>query len=871
MPSAGPRGGVPDISAMDAAALAERSLCRLGPAARNSCCVLVPPLPRTERLARVGFAHLTSSNEHNELPSLGGSDLDAYIIVTLESSLTACSNIVKQLVCCEDQVPIMVAILVPELEMVEGESAGDEGLWREFELSRRMTTHRSGLYEVGADEVICLVDGEPFSAYRLAEILHRTESMAMRTASAIEAEVAKVQAKATASIQSYHQRMMLHMPGHALEALPPEDPDLKEWRDGSKISGIGPCRFSSRLGKGSFGAVFKAQHKTHGTCAVKVVPKHRAIEETAGLLSLDREVALLLHLEPHPNLLRAYEVFHGRHCFAVVMEYAGEQNLQSFMKRSGTQQKSGSWKLSSDVADSFAKQMALAVDHLHAELVIHRDLKPSNWIVTDDGGTLKLADLGLAMQVVSGQQLLRQCCGSIPFCPPEVFSASELGAYDGFRADIWSLGLNYMELTEGLYAVDQQLGWVPRHPDSKDAICEGLASLPKLCQPGPDGDCKFAHVVAHMVVLDPSSRWSLTRVMGSEGLDMPVLLKPPKSRPRRFSVPSMSTLGQLPSMTGTMSNLPSTTEITEPRPLGKQRRHVAQPLTRTLLANIAGDDPPEKADGDVDSRHAFCEGAHSDGPSLNVRLGGFSALSSVCKEVYDEFVALHHFDQADGLAQDRLQKLEAVYTQHMPEIFDVLPSSEREAALFETIMKLHQDLPVLDRHVQALTYAFSRALGGLCPAEEDAMLAVDCFHRVIDELAAETSIRLVRAKLKNNSTWRNAIKLQLRDEQLDAFSSGLQSRTQSAPAFSAYHLHATDLKEHFIRYLSSGDDSPLSPAPILLQDGEANEGSPSPRGITKDPAHLAFIEAFREALEIAGLSEAAVEIFYLCLLQEFRH
>ncbi len=89
-------------------------------------------------------------------------------------------------------------------------------------------------------------------------------------------------------------------------------------------------------------------------------------------------------------------------------------------------------------------------------------------IVSDDGSSLKLADFGLSAQLNGPSHLLQQSCGSLPFCAPDVFDceASEQSCrgYDGLAADVWSLGVNFMELVCGPYIIEQMLGWSPQRP-----------------------------------------------------------------------------------------------------------------------------------------------------------------------------------------------------------------------------------------------------------------------------------------------------------------------------------------------------------------------------------------------------------------------
>ena len=51
---------------------------------------------------------------------------------------------------------------------------------------------------------------------------------------------------------------------------------------------------------------------------------------------------------------------------------------------------------SADLVRAYMRQAAQGLAHIHKQGLVHRDIKPSNMLVTSDGRTLKLLDLGLA-------------------------------------------------------------------------------------------------------------------------------------------------------------------------------------------------------------------------------------------------------------------------------------------------------------------------------------------------------------------------------------------------------------------------------------------------------------------------------------------
>ncbi|XP_076336573.1 serine/threonine-protein kinase SIK2-like [Tachypleus tridentatus] len=82
------------------------------------------------------------------------------------------------------------------------------------------------------------------------------------------------------------------------------------------------------------------------------------------------------------------------------------------------------------------RQLVDATDACHCQGVCHRDIKLDN-IFVDENENIKLGDFGFA--AVGGDlHRLREHRGSYVYTAPEVLNQQE---YDGFQADIWSLGV----------------------------------------------------------------------------------------------------------------------------------------------------------------------------------------------------------------------------------------------------------------------------------------------------------------------------------------------------------------------------------------------------------------------------------------------
>lgn len=238
---------------------------------------------------------------------------------------------------------------------------------------------------------------------------------------------------------------------------------------------------------------------------------------------------------PHANIVRAHGVLHSMHYFCIMMEYVGVESLAMFSRR--TVAETGAATLAPDLVASICKQQLSGVVHLHRHMVSHRDIAPWSWMLAESGAgrTVRLAEFGIATHVVSTEELLKSGCGSPPFCAPEMMGRELVrrdmkqhanneahpalegipGArgYDGFRADLWSLGLNHVELLLGPGSVQKLLGWTPQRPQDEWECLRLARRLPELVvQALQDDTTPIAFAVRKQVLADPTARWSVEAV-----------------------------------------------------------------------------------------------------------------------------------------------------------------------------------------------------------------------------------------------------------------------------------------------------------------------------------------------------------------------
>ncbi len=140
------------------------------------------------------------------------------------------------------------------------------------------------------------------------------------------------------------------------------------------------------LGRGGMGSVWLAE-RDDGTFKRNVALKLPHVTWIGGLAErMARERDILATLE-HPNIARLYDAGvddMGRPFMA--MEYVEGVTIDRYCADHSP---------TVEQILQLILQVARAVAHAHARLVVHRDLKPSNILVTADG-SVRLLDFGVA-------------------------------------------------------------------------------------------------------------------------------------------------------------------------------------------------------------------------------------------------------------------------------------------------------------------------------------------------------------------------------------------------------------------------------------------------------------------------------------------
>jgi hypothetical protein len=209
---------------------------------------------------------------------------------------------------------------------------------------------------------------------------------------------------------------------------------------------LGSYVLLERLGEGGMGQVFKARNwKLGRVVAVKLI-RPECLAHPDAVRRFRREVQAAAALS-HPNIVHAYDADEIGGTHLLVMECVeGATDLRHLVKKRGP--------LPVDRACEYIRQAALGLQHAYERGLVHRDIKPHNMLLTADGQTVKILDMGLArldQPTADGEKSSTMTQeGAVMGTPDYIAPEQVVGSHDvDIRADIYSLGCTFYQLLTG--------------------------------------------------------------------------------------------------------------------------------------------------------------------------------------------------------------------------------------------------------------------------------------------------------------------------------------------------------------------------------------------------------------------------------------
>ncbi|WJZ96160.1 hypothetical protein VitviT2T_014872 [Vitis vinifera] len=195
------------------------------------------------------------------------------------------------------------------------------------------------------------------------------------------------------------------------------------------------CSFTTLIGQGAFGPVYKAQLSNGETVAVKVL----ATDSKQGKREFQAEILLLGRLH-HRNLVNLVGYCTDKGHLMLVYVYMSNGSLASHLY--GQKHEPLSW----DSRVSIALDVARGMEYLHygaAPSILHRDIKSSN-ILLDQSMRARVADFGLSREQIFKSHA-SNVKGTFGYLDPEYLSTKTFTK----KSDVYSFGVLLFELIAG--------------------------------------------------------------------------------------------------------------------------------------------------------------------------------------------------------------------------------------------------------------------------------------------------------------------------------------------------------------------------------------------------------------------------------------
>ena len=283
-------------------------------------------------------------------------------------------------------------------------------------------------------------------------------------------------------------------------------------------------------GAGGFGKVYTATDTvTQEALAVKVIDTEQLIRRQPGtnreriletIMGMIRnECQILETLNPPNETLADSNVIrikaHGpgtgnkSHLYFIFMELASGGELFDRVAQSGG-------PLPEDEVRGYALQLLAGVDHCHSRRVAHRDIKLDNVVLTSEG-VVKIIDFGhghvysaAADGTADRSVLLTDGVGTRMYMAPEV----RAGSYDGFAADVWSIGVTLFTMLLGHDTWERAENSCKRYRGMWEAQSQGNSGVRALSN--HYGVTHLSDPVIdlldRMLVINPANRFTMEQV-----------------------------------------------------------------------------------------------------------------------------------------------------------------------------------------------------------------------------------------------------------------------------------------------------------------------------------------------------------------------
>lgn len=238
---------------------------------------------------------------------------------------------------------------------------------------------------------------------------------------------------------------------------------------------VGGYYLEQRIGSGSMGIVYQAQHLGLGhRVAIKFL-RDEMSRDPRVVQSFINEAKVCANIN-HPNIVRVTDAKQDERGRAyLVMELLRGETLKERLEKG---------RPPTSQVESIMRGVLKGLAAAHRARVVHRDIKPANIFLCEDGG-VKILDFGIARidggtTVRSGLNFTGGEAGTAAYMSPEQILGNEASP----RSDLYSLGLVCYEMLTGQPAVsgdnEAAIGYAHVHktlPSLSAELPKGLRQL----------------------------------------------------------------------------------------------------------------------------------------------------------------------------------------------------------------------------------------------------------------------------------------------------------------------------------------------------------------------------------------------------------
>ncbi|MBI4871678.1 MAG: serine/threonine protein kinase [Candidatus Riflebacteria bacterium] len=267
-----------------------------------------------------------------------------------------------------------------------------------------------------------------------------------------------------------------------------------------RIPEIPGYRILERLGRGASGVVYRAIQQNLGReVALNVFSEGGPFEAPLLRERFLQEARLQARLN-HPNLLPLFDAGVAGQALYIAVELQRSGSLAAVEDEARSLPVGRVLQIGSELASGLAAA--------HEAGIVHRDLKPQNVLVAD-GGTVKIADFGLAKALTEAQMVQTEAgvvMGTLGYIAPEAFKGQPTGP----PADVFALGVILFQLLTG-----QQPFPVRTPAETYLALLRGFEHDPRELR--SDVPAGLWHVLFDCLETDPATRPSAREIASRLG------------------------------------------------------------------------------------------------------------------------------------------------------------------------------------------------------------------------------------------------------------------------------------------------------------------------------------------------------------------